>query len=238
MPAKGTVSELAAGPHASDVAVSARGIIGLASAWRAARRGLRVVVLERADAPGAGASGVAAGMLAPVTEADFGEEELLALEPRAAGALAGVRGASSRSAPAARPVPRERRARGRGRPRRRRGAAPPARAAALARARQRVAQRRALPRARAGLSPRIAGGIDAPRRGPGRPARRATLALAEARRRGRAERASRSPARRERRRARDGRRAAPAGTIEASRSWWPPGPGRARSPRDGFRCTR
>src|SRR4051794_41215613 len=40
---------------------------------------MRVLVLERAAEPGAGASGVAAGMLAPVTEAEFGEEELLAL---------------------------------------------------------------------------------------------------------------------------------------------------------------
>ena len=54
------------------------GIAGLASAWRAAQRGLRVVVLERGE-PGCGASSVAAGMLAPVTEADFGEDELLAL---------------------------------------------------------------------------------------------------------------------------------------------------------------
>lgn len=52
--------------------------MGLATAWRAARAGLSVLVVER-DRPGAGASGVAAGMLAPVTEADFGEEELLAL---------------------------------------------------------------------------------------------------------------------------------------------------------------
>lgn len=51
---------------------------GLASAWRAAQSGLRVVVLER-DRPGAGASAVAAGMLAPVTEADFGEDALLGL---------------------------------------------------------------------------------------------------------------------------------------------------------------
>jgi glycine oxidase len=36
------------------------------------------VVAER-DQPGSGASSVAAGMLAPVTEADFGEDELLAL---------------------------------------------------------------------------------------------------------------------------------------------------------------
>jgi glycine oxidase len=40
---------------------------------------MRVLVLEREDEPGAGASGVAAGMLAPVTEAEFGEEPLLAL---------------------------------------------------------------------------------------------------------------------------------------------------------------
>jgi glycine oxidase len=51
---------------------------GLASAWRAAPSGLRVVVLERGR-PGCGASSVAAGMLAPVTETDFGEDELLRL---------------------------------------------------------------------------------------------------------------------------------------------------------------
>ena len=52
------------------------GVIGLACAREAARRGLSVVVLERKTA-GSGASGVAAGMLAPVTEADFGEARLL-----------------------------------------------------------------------------------------------------------------------------------------------------------------
>lgn len=61
-----------------DVAVVGAGIIGLACAWRAAQAGLSVVVLDRAR-PGAGASGLAAGMLAPVTEAEFGEEELLRL---------------------------------------------------------------------------------------------------------------------------------------------------------------
>jgi glycine oxidase len=61
-----------------DVAVVGGGLIGLACAWRAAERGLSVVVLER-DRPGAGASGVAAGMLAPVTEAEFGEQALLRL---------------------------------------------------------------------------------------------------------------------------------------------------------------
>jgi glycine oxidase len=54
------------------------GVVGLASAWRAARRGARVCVLER-DRPAAGATGVAAGMLAPVGEASWGEETLLAL---------------------------------------------------------------------------------------------------------------------------------------------------------------
>ncbi len=61
-----------------DLAVVGAGVIGLSCAWRAAQAGLDVVVLER-DEPGAGASGVAAGMLAPVTEAEFGGDELLAL---------------------------------------------------------------------------------------------------------------------------------------------------------------
>ena len=55
------------------------GLIGLACAWRAGQRGLSVLVVDRADAAGAGASRVAAGMLAPVTEADFGEEGVLAV---------------------------------------------------------------------------------------------------------------------------------------------------------------
>src|SRR5437764_12285077 len=54
------------------------GVIGLAIAWRAAQRGLRPLVLEAGE-PAEGATGVAAGMLAPVTEADFGEEALLEL---------------------------------------------------------------------------------------------------------------------------------------------------------------
>jgi glycine oxidase len=52
------------------------GVIGLASAWRAAGRGARVCVLER-DHPAAGATGVAAGMLAPAGEASWGEEALV-----------------------------------------------------------------------------------------------------------------------------------------------------------------
>jgi glycine oxidase len=62
-----------------DVVVVGAGVIGLACAWRCAQQGLRVLVLEREQEPGAGASGVAAGMLAPVTEAEFGEEALLRL---------------------------------------------------------------------------------------------------------------------------------------------------------------
>jgi glycine oxidase len=52
------------------------GVIGLSCAWRAAQRGASVAVLERAEPP-AGATRVAAGMLAPVGELAFGEPELL-----------------------------------------------------------------------------------------------------------------------------------------------------------------
>ena len=54
------------------------GVIGLACAWRAAERGASVCVLEK-DRPAAGASAVAAGMLAPVGETSWGEHDLLAL---------------------------------------------------------------------------------------------------------------------------------------------------------------
>jgi glycine oxidase len=59
------------------VVIVGAGVIGLASAWRLAQAGAAVVVVD--PAPGSGASGVAAGMLAPVTEARLGEEALLAL---------------------------------------------------------------------------------------------------------------------------------------------------------------
>ncbi len=61
-----------------DLVVVGAGAIGLAIAWRAASRGLRVGVLER-GAVGRGASWVAAGMLAPVTEARLTEVPLLEL---------------------------------------------------------------------------------------------------------------------------------------------------------------
>ncbi len=55
-----------------EVVVVGGGIIGLAVAWRASQRGMAVTVLER-DAIGRGASHVAAGMLAPVAEVEFGD---------------------------------------------------------------------------------------------------------------------------------------------------------------------
>ncbi len=53
------------------MAVAGGGIIGLSVAWAARARGMSVAVLER-DRFGAGASHVAAGMLAPVSEAEYG----------------------------------------------------------------------------------------------------------------------------------------------------------------------
>ena len=54
------------------------GVIGLAVAWRLAQHGPGVVLLERGE-PGRGTSYVAAGMLAPVSEAQPREEPLLRL---------------------------------------------------------------------------------------------------------------------------------------------------------------
>ncbi|MFD8750910.1 glycine oxidase ThiO [Kitasatospora sp. NPDC059577] len=70
------MTRLPSGAHA-DVLVIGGGIIGLAVAWRAAQRGLRTLVVD--PDPGGGAARVAAGMLAPVTELQYGEEPLLRL---------------------------------------------------------------------------------------------------------------------------------------------------------------
>jgi glycine oxidase len=59
-----------------EAAIVGGGILGLATAWRAQQRGLRVCVLERGE-PGAGATHAAAGVLAP-------DEELGALAARSA----------------------------------------------------------------------------------------------------------------------------------------------------------
>ncbi|MFJ9771545.1 glycine oxidase ThiO [Kitasatospora sp. NPDC101157] len=62
----------------ADVLVIGGGVIGLAVAWRTAQRGPRnVIVVDPGH--GGGAAGVAAGMLAPVTELQYGEEPLLHL---------------------------------------------------------------------------------------------------------------------------------------------------------------
>lgn len=63
--------------HPATVTVVGGGIIGLTSAWQLARAGLAVTVIDQSG--GHGASWVAAGMLAPVSEAIFGEEELTRL---------------------------------------------------------------------------------------------------------------------------------------------------------------
>jgi len=63
--------------RASDVAVVGGGVIGLAVAWRSAQRGASVRLID--PEPGSGASGVAAGMLAPVTELHYAERALLDL---------------------------------------------------------------------------------------------------------------------------------------------------------------
>src|SRR3712207_6065602 len=64
-----------------DAVVLGGGPIGLATAWRAAQRGMRVEVL---DAGLPAAWNAAAGMLAPATEAEYGEKTPLELGLRRA----------------------------------------------------------------------------------------------------------------------------------------------------------
>jgi len=71
MPAKGESVD-------ADVVIAGGGVIGTAIAWRAARSGLSVTLVD----PGSDAdkaSLVAAGMLGPVSESVFGEQDLLNL---------------------------------------------------------------------------------------------------------------------------------------------------------------
>ena len=59
------------------IVIAGGGVIGSAIAWRAAQAGWGVTVVD--PDPGRATSWAAAGMLAPVTEAHYGEEALLAL---------------------------------------------------------------------------------------------------------------------------------------------------------------
>jgi glycine oxidase len=61
----------------SEVVVVGGGLIGLSIAWRLAADGIQVTVCD--PTPGSRTSSVAAGMLAPVTEVEYGEDALLAL---------------------------------------------------------------------------------------------------------------------------------------------------------------
>jgi glycine oxidase len=70
MPAKGESVD-------ADVVVVGGGVIGTAIAWRAARDGLKVTLVD--PDTGDKASLVAAGMLGPVSESVFGEQDLLNL---------------------------------------------------------------------------------------------------------------------------------------------------------------
>ena len=60
-----------------DVIIVGGGIIGLSAAWQLRRDGIEAVVLD--PAPGTGASHAAAGMLAPIHEAYWGEVHILEL---------------------------------------------------------------------------------------------------------------------------------------------------------------
>ncbi len=64
-------------PTKPDVIVVGGGIIGLSAAWQLNQEGADVVVLD--PAPGTGASHAAAGMLAPIHEAYWGESHILRL---------------------------------------------------------------------------------------------------------------------------------------------------------------
>jgi glycine oxidase len=61
------------------LAVLGGGIVGLSVAWRARARGMSVTLFER-DGLGGGATHVAAGMLAPVAEVEFGKAGRRVLE--------------------------------------------------------------------------------------------------------------------------------------------------------------
>ena len=81
MPAKGESVD-------ADVVIVGGGVIGTAIAWRAARAGLSVTLIDP-DNDADKASLVAAGMLGPVSESVFGERDLLALNLLSVGRFPG-----------------------------------------------------------------------------------------------------------------------------------------------------
>ncbi len=77
----GAAPAVAAGERAEALVVGG-GLAGLICAWRAARSGARTVVVDAPERPAA--ARVAAGMIAPIGEASWGEEDLLRAGLRAA----------------------------------------------------------------------------------------------------------------------------------------------------------
>jgi glycine oxidase len=79
MPAEASVDK----QRSYDAIIVGGGVIGLSCAWRLSQRGASVAVIDKSSPP-AGATRVAAGMLAPVGELAFGEPELLKMTLAAA----------------------------------------------------------------------------------------------------------------------------------------------------------
>lgn len=75
--ARAAVQHDAAAGQYYDVAVIGGGVVGHGIAWELRRSGRTVALID--DAPGTGASWAAAGMLAPVSELHYQEEDLLEL---------------------------------------------------------------------------------------------------------------------------------------------------------------
>lgn len=61
------------------VLVKGAGVAGLTVAWQLYRHGIDVTVIDHAERAGAGASGIAGGMLAPWCEREAGDERVLTL---------------------------------------------------------------------------------------------------------------------------------------------------------------
>ena len=150
----------------AELIVVGGGLIGLSCAWRAAEAGLDVLVIDAGGTERA--SVVAAGMIAPVGEASWGEDDLLAAALLSADRwpeFARDLEAAARNRGAVSPL----RCRAhRPRPRRGRGAAARARAPRGARSLLRVADGRRLPAARSRACDRCGRRVCGPRGGGGR----------------------------------------------------------------------